>query len=207
MAKQKLPAATKNITDYNKYLTAFKYFNKVVDLKKEYNIPMPKDLTRPTKVSVKNIKKLWGKLRKTLQEDEWEVPTITQINQYYEINETPPPREEADPAQDFVEEFRQNIRNNYEDWLERLSAISDSKVKHFRETTEASFEEAMFMLDAIIDAAGGDYDIVADAIKNQPDYLVIQDVYIQDSDGEEYVNTCVEFFTAVMVDVKSRLAI
>lgn len=78
--------------------------------------------------------------------------------------------------------------------------------EYWRSKAEPAYTQAVEMLDSIITAANNDYEMVARAIKAQPDYEVILATdYLAPSDMEEFFDLCIDFFTAVMIDVQTEL--
>lgn len=183
---------------------------KVLASELEKPVKALKELIKPNKISLKNAEKEYKKVRKEVQEiyrdSDYKLPTSTQLEKMYNNRETLPAPYAMDFGKDFVDSFRQTITDTYTDWISNIEATDGAKAgDHWRDKTQATFDEAMHMLDEVIARANNDYDLVADLIKEQPDYDVMANhQYLEDSDGEQYCQLCVEFFTAVMVDLLSR---
>ena len=199
MARKKVSQTTENLEDYNKYMVGFKYFEQVIGLKENYGIEIPKELKRPTKASVKNIKKEWKKLRGKLQEDKWEVPSITEINKYYENRETPVAREPINLGYEFIQGFINHLTAVYQDAHDRTPDGVHTNFMSFAMITsiEEAYQICLQSIDELVLKLG--YDAAADKIQNHPDYQATQTNYFDKLYNiNEYFNFCVDFFESML---------
>ena len=197
MAKKKVKTSPQ--LEYTKYYKAMKVLSKYDD-----RIPEPKELKRATKKSVANIKKEYKKGRRIFKEEDIDIPSLKELQKYYDERQTIPPTETIDYGEEFVDGFREHITRVYYDSVE---AISNPKVQaYWKDKSEPLIKEALSMLDSIIETANYNYELVADKIKAQPDYDILMSTdYIGPSNLEQYGETCVQFFTSVMIDIMSDI--
>lgn len=174
---------------------------------------------------LKEINKLYTKTRKQLRDTGYEdLPNINQFTKWREAQQQPPQElpeyddydyedynDEYIPyipvGKDFCDNFIEHIHQTYEDSLEyaretrgdEAAGWWDSQARH-------AYEEALSLYKQILNAANHNYEVVAQAIKDQPDYDVYMSTdYIEPSDLEGYFERCTDFFVSVMKDVSETL--
>ena len=174
---------------------------------------------------LKEINKLYTKTRKQLREIGYEdLPAINQFVKWREAQQQPPQElpeyddydyeeynDEYIPyipvGKDFCEDFISHLQQTYEDTIANAREEHGDKVADYWDSkARNNYEEALSMYNQILQAANYDYEIVAQSIKNQPDYEVFMSTdYLAPSDLEEYFENCIDFFVAVMSDVSEKL--
>lgn len=174
---------------------------------------------------LKEINKLYTKTRKQLREIGYEdLPAINQFVKWREAQQQPPQElpeyddydyEEYDSdyipyipvGREFCEDFIEHLHQTYEDSLEDARKERGDKVAGYYDSeARPVYDQAIDLFNKIVAAANRDYELVAQAIKDQPDYEVFMSTdYIQASNMKDYYEKTVDFFVAVMTDVSEKL--
>ena len=112
MAKRK--ATKKNQPKTNNQQKYEKYF-KAIKVLQQYDeeIPTPKELKKAQKKSVTNIEKEYRKARAKVKKEVDDLPSLNELEDYYNTRQTLPPPNNLEYGEEFVNDFWEHIITTY----------------------------------------------------------------------------------------------